>query len=89
LRADADALDEWAKAVSADLDVDALRALPAAVRTRALRLAAIAAGSPAGGLTARHVRELDRLVTDWHGQGPVALPGDLVGLRRCDRLDFR
>jgi len=35
------------------------------------------------------VRELDRLVTDWHGQLPVSLPGGLVGARECDSLVFR
>ena len=89
LRADADALDEWAKAASADLGVDALRSLPVAVRSRVLRLAAIAAGTPAGSLAAVHIGELDRLVTDWRGQGPVSLPGGLVGVRVCDRLTFR
>jgi tRNA(Ile)-lysidine synthase len=51
-----------------------------------LRSAALRAGVPAGSLTAVHVLELDRLVTDWHGQGPVALPGPYDGVRDCDRL---
>ena len=94
LRDDADALDDWARQclgpnLDQDLDVAGLGALPRAVRRRVLRLAAIGAGSPAGDLAASHVGELDRLVTDWHGQGPVSLPGGLVGERRCDRLAFR
>jgi tRNA(Ile)-lysidine synthase len=89
LRADADALDEWEKAAVGDLSVDALLALPGAVRRRVLRRAAIDAGAPAGGLSAGHVAELDRLLTDWHGQGPVSLPGGLVAERVCDRLHFR
>jgi tRNA(Ile)-lysidine synthase len=93
LRADADALDEWARTSRqpgvGDLSVDALLALPGAVRRRVLHRAAIDAGSPAGALSAGHVAELDRLLVDWHGQGPVALPGGLVGERRCDRLRFR
>jgi tRNA(Ile)-lysidine synthase len=89
LRADADALDAWAIAVADSTEVATLGALPAAVRTRALRLAAIAAGVPAGSLTAAHVAELDRLVTDWHGQGPISLPGGLVAHRSCGRLRFR
>ena len=48
---------------SASLEVAALAALPAAIRTRVLRRAAIAAGCPAGALTARHVAGLDALVT--------------------------
>jgi tRNA(Ile)-lysidine synthase len=90
LRDDADALDEWAdKAVADGLVVSALAALPKAVRTRVLRRAAIAAGAPAGALTARHVAEMDRLVRDWHGQGPVSLPGGLVAERSYDRLLLR
>jgi tRNA(Ile)-lysidine synthase len=88
LRADADALDEWAGKVAAQgLHVEALAALPAAVRTRVLRRAAIDAGAPAGSLSAAHVAELERLVIDWHGQ--VSLPGGLVAERRCDRLQLR
>jgi tRNA(Ile)-lysidine synthase len=89
LRDDADALDEWAKAGAGDLSAGALLALPPAVRRRVLRQAALDAGAAAGGLSARHLDELERLVTDWHGQGPVSLPGGLVGERVCDRLSFR
>jgi tRNA(Ile)-lysidine synthase len=89
LRADADALDGWAAGVEDPADTSALIALPPAVRSRVLRRAAIDAGAPAGSLTAGHVREIDRLVTDWHGQGPVSLPGGLVADRSCDRLSFR
>ncbi|MCH8627644.1 tRNA lysidine(34) synthetase TilS [Arsenicicoccus piscis] len=69
----------------APLDVAALAALPRAVRTRVLRLAALrvapgagapAAGAPtAGAPSATQVAAMDRLVTGYHGQGPVALPG--------------
>jgi len=90
LRDDADALDEWAGKAAADgLVLDALSAVPAAVRRRVLRQAAIAAGCPAGALTARHIADMDRLVHDWHGQGPVSLPAGLVAERSCDRLLLR
>ncbi len=65
LRADAECLDDLAFAESAKLrgygsdpaglDVGWLRALPAAIRTRVLRDAAIMAGCPRGALTAGHV----------------------------------
>jgi tRNA(Ile)-lysidine synthase len=94
-RDDADALDQWSATTYAalvsddpDLPVDDLVTLPAAVRRRVLRLAAIAAGSPAGALGAVHLAALDALVTDWHGQGPVSLPGDRVAVRRYGRLSF-
>lgn len=102
LRADADALDEWAAqacgaarvhdheeeggGAGEELAVDVLAALPDAVRRRALRVAAIDAGAPATDLSATHVRELDRLVTDWHGQGPLQLPGHVVASRGCGRI---
>jgi tRNA(Ile)-lysidine synthase len=95
LRADAEALDAWAEqayddagAAADGLDVVALAALPAAVRTRVLRRVALDAGSPAGDLSAGHVGEVDRLVTDWHGQGPLDLPGQVSAARRCGRLRF-
>jgi tRNA(Ile)-lysidine synthetase-like protein len=88
LRDDADALDAVA-ARHDDLTVAALAALPAAVRRRVLRRAALAAGVPAGSLSARHLAAVDTLVTAWRGQGPVPLPGGLVAVRRCDRLSFR
>jgi tRNA(Ile)-lysidine synthase len=95
LRADADALDDWAgdaataAATPDGLSVPVLAGLPAAVRRRVLLAAAVDAGASAGSLSAAHVGELDRLVVDWHGQDGVTLPGGLVGERRCDRLSFR
>jgi len=90
LRDDADALDEWAAKAAADgVAMSELAAVPTAVRRRVLRAAAVAAGALPGRLSAQHVSEIDRLVTDWHGQGPVSLPGGLVALRRYDRLSFQ
>jgi tRNA(Ile)-lysidine synthase len=88
LRADADALDAWAAGASS-LAIDDLAVLPAAIRRRVLRAAAVAAGATDGELAAVHVAEVDRLVMDWHGQGAVSLPGGLVAERQCDRLHFR
>jgi tRNA(Ile)-lysidine synthase len=89
LRADAEALDAIAAQAAADcardggLDCAALAALPGAVRTRVLRAAAVAAGSPAGALALNHVEAVERLVTHWRGQGPIALPGGVTAVRRC------
>jgi len=92
LRADADALDALADqaydGAAEGLDVPTLAALPAAVRTRVLRRAALDAGAPGGELSAGHVAEVDRLVTGWHGQGPLDLPGQVSAARRCGRLRF-
>lgn len=70
----------------AGLDVTVLRRLPAAVRTRVLRRAAVEAGSPPGSLGAVHVEAMDRLVTHWHGQGAVDLPGRVSVRRRYGKL---
>jgi len=55
------------------LAVSALLGAPRAVRTRALREAARAAGIRA--LSSAHVDALDDLVVAWRGQGPIDLPG--------------
>jgi hypothetical protein len=70
------------------LDIAALAALPAAIRTRLLRRAAIAAGAPAGSLSWAHVHSLDALVTAWHGQRWSDLPGGIRCQRRYGRLHF-
>jgi tRNA(Ile)-lysidine synthase len=95
VRADAEALDDLA-ASQAELARDddgawqagLLAALPAAIRTRVLRRAAIASGCPAGSRTARHVEALDSLVTSWHGQRWTDLPGGIRGTRHCGKLLF-
>lgn len=89
LRADADALDQLAAAAAEpDLTVAGLAGMPAAIRSRVLRNAAIAAGAPPGALTARHVADLDALVTSWRGQRWADLPGGVQCRRRYDRLLF-
>ncbi|MGB6456149.1 MAG: TilS substrate-binding domain-containing protein, partial [Streptosporangiaceae bacterium] len=65
-----------------------LAALPAAIRYRLLRLAALAAGCPAGALSQRHVARMDELVTSWHGQRGADLPGRVRCERRYGRLLF-
>ena len=67
-------------------DVATLAAAPDGLRRAALRAAAVGAGAAAGALTRVHVLALDSLCTDWHGQGPVQLPGGPIGGRRYGRL---
>jgi len=95
IRADAEVLDDLA-ASQAELARDSdgawqaglLAALPAAIRTRVLRRAAIDAGCPPGALTARHIEALDSLLTSWHGQRWADLPGGVRGMRQCGKLLF-
>jgi tRNA(Ile)-lysidine synthase len=91
LRGDMDLLDDLAEAAYADLPglpVDGLLAHPTPVRRRVLRLAALAAGSPASELFHEHVLAMDGLLTDWHGQKWVDLPGHVRCLRRDGHLQF-
>ena len=99
LRDDADALDEMAARAYSDLEtsedgadvavrLEGLEGLPRAVRTRVLRTAAVRAGSPPGTLAAVHIDAVDRLVTAWHGQRHVDLPGGLRAVRRSGKLLF-
>jgi tRNA(Ile)-lysidine synthase len=88
LRDDMDLLDDVAEAAYAelaDLPVDGLLAQPASLRRRVLRLAAVAAGCPPSELFHEHVLAIDALLTDWHGQKWVDLPGHV----RCARADGR
>ena len=92
LRADVEHLDELAHAAYDGLPdpppVDDLLALAPAVRTRVLRLAALRAGAHDAELFHEHVRAVDALLTDWHGQGPVDLPGHVRAVRRDGVLVF-
>ncbi len=80
LRSDLDTLELLAEQALAQatvsggfLGVEAVRRHPDAILSRVLRNWAHRGG--AGPLTAAHVRELGRLVTDWRGQAGVDLPG--------------
>ncbi len=98
LRADAEYLDDLAFAESGQLRRDCsdpagleagwLRELPAAIRTRVLRDAAIMAGCPHGALTAHHIDRIDALVTGWRGQRWVDLPGGVRARRRAGKVWF-
>ncbi|MEU6015140.1 tRNA lysidine(34) synthetase TilS [Streptomyces sp. NPDC047515] len=95
-RDDADALDTWAAEAdrtvrddSGRLECAKLYALPPAVRRRVLRRAAMEAGSPPGSLFARHIEEVDRLITGWRGQRAINLPGRVEARRQGGRLVIR
>jgi tRNA(Ile)-lysidine synthase len=49
----------------------------------------IAEGAPAGSLFARHIEEVDRLITGWRGQGAINLPGRVEARRQGGRLVIR
>lgn len=93
LREDADYLEDEAREVRPRLgpapwSAQALLALPRALRTRVWRLLAVEAGSGAGQLSAAHVESLDALLTSWHGQGPLNLPGHVLARRSGDQVSI-
>jgi tRNA(Ile)-lysidine synthase len=90
LREDADYLESLAIKARAELpagpdgdgvDLEALGALPRAIRTRVWRLLAAEAGAPLADVSAAHVESLDALLTSWHGQGPLHVPGGIAVAR--------
>jgi len=91
LRDDADALDSFAREYFAQTDplnlsVSELERLPKAIRTRVLRLAIYKAGAPTGSLSAEHINGAEALISDWHGQKELSLPGDVKLLRNSGRI---
>lgn len=100
LRADADALDAaaddaWPKALDDQdlrnvvvLRLDVLKGLPPAIRTRLLRRAALAAGSPATDLTATHVAAVETVISSGRGGAGVDLPGRVRVTRRGTQVTF-
>ena len=87
IAADNEALDSLAEAAlsaagpALALDISEISGLPTAIRRRVLHLWARRLGAPGSALSHRHVEALDALVTQWHGQGPVHLPGAIVAAR--------
>jgi tRNA(Ile)-lysidine synthase len=97
LREDADHLETLAIRARAQLpeaagdpgvDLDALAALPRAIRTRVWRLLAAEAGAPLADVSAAHVESLDALLTSWHGQGPLHVPGGIAVARTGREIRF-
>jgi tRNA(Ile)-lysidine synthase len=92
LREDTDTLDELAGRALVEvstgdgLDTGRLAALPEAIRRRVIRSWLLAGG--ASGLTDKHIRGVDALITAWRGQGGVAVGSPLRSRRLiADRRD--
>ena len=93
LRDDADALDAIAREEISQLDLSSLdcqhlSSLARAIRSRVLRAAIYAAGAPSGSITADHLTAVEALVTSWHGQGALSLPGGVKVERISGRLSL-
>jgi tRNA(Ile)-lysidine synthase len=88
VRSDSAYLDDVAARIESPLRVETLRELAPALRSRVLRRGALEAGADGSALTAAHLAELDRLVTDWHGQVRIELPGGIACVREGDSLSY-
>ena len=91
LRDDADAFDGFANEFFAQVDpknleVKDLDRLPKAIMSIVLRLAIYQAGAPSGSLTAEHIEAAEALISNWHGQKEVSLPGNVKLLRNSGRI---
>ncbi|MEO3937877.1 tRNA lysidine(34) synthetase TilS [Dermatophilaceae bacterium Soc4.6] len=89
IREDADHLEDEARSLREAIGptpwaVSTMLAVPRALRTRLWRILAVEAGSGAGQLSSAHVESLDALLTCWHGQGPLQLPGHVRASRSGD-----
>ncbi|MET4637713.1 tRNA lysidine(34) synthetase TilS [Mycetocola sp. 2940] len=83
LREDSEALDRMVEEMIEEIcepaeagiavDVRALAVNPTALRNRIIRL--VASSEFGRSLDRNHTLEIARLVTDWHGQGPIDVPG--------------
>ncbi len=101
LRADDSALEELAASFCSDhgiqcvgdqeIDIAPLAELSEAIRTRVIRRMyglCIDIDREFSPLTFNHIQAIDALITDWHGQGTIALPLGVSGLREYGRLRF-
>jgi tRNA(Ile)-lysidine synthase len=85
-------IDEVAEELAEFIDggiavaVGALAANPAALRQRIIRF--VVQSEFGVSLSRAHTLEIARLVTDWHGQGPIDVPGIAVA-RAGGRIEFR
>ena len=70
------------------LEISELEKLPEAIRTRVLRIFAIASGVHPGPFSFEHIEAIDALVKNWHGQGNVDLPGFIQATRVDGSLRF-
>lgn len=89
-REDSDALDTLTEEIFAtiadpsSIDVALLEGLPSALRKRVIRRAVALLGATR--ISAEHLGWVDALISQWHGQGEVALPSGVTARRESGRL---
>ena len=90
IRQDLALLDEQAAAAAAQLgdppwSCAVLADLPGPLRSRVWRAGLVRAGARSASLSKAHLDAVDALIVNWHGQGPIDVPGVQV-LRRGGRI---
>ena len=89
-REDSDALETLTEEIFAtisnpeSIDVELLERLPAALRKRVIRRALTRLGATR--LSSEQLDWVDALISQWHGQGAVALPAGVTARRESGRL---
>jgi tRNA(Ile)-lysidine synthase len=92
---DTDLLDSLAEdllnraaTTSVGLDAGALLEAPAALRSRVIRMAAVASGCPRTDLTAEHVQAVESLLTAGGPHRSIDLPGSVQAVCRGVEVRF-
>lgn len=80
------ALDHYQE--NRQLLISKLEDLPSAIRTRVIKLAALDAGVNPGPFSFEHIEAIDALVTNWHGQSHIDLPGFVQASRVNETIRF-
>lgn len=84
-------VQELSEGSEQQVDINSLAKLPQAVRSRVIRRmysVCAAVERESSPLTYNHVQVIEALITDWHGQGVIALPLGVCVAREQDRLSF-
>ncbi|MGA0083315.1 MAG: tRNA lysidine(34) synthetase TilS [Candidatus Nanopelagicales bacterium] len=81
------ALESYEK-LNKELKVQELEKLPTAIRKRVIKIAALNSGVTPGPFSFEHIEAIDALVTNWHGQGNVDLPGFIQASRVDQTIRF-
>ena len=68
--------------------ISKLEDLHSAIRTRVIKLAALDAGVNPGPFSFEHIEAIDALVTNWHGQSHIDLPGFVQASRVNETIRF-
>ncbi len=84
---DAIAIENYEK-LNKELNVEILVNMPAAIRKRMIKIAALDSGVNPGPFSFEHIEAIDTLVTNWRGQGNVDLPGFIQACRVDQTIRF-